>query len=135
MAQEKVLRWRAYGADCRITRSDVGKGHDDYYQDVAERLSREIAGSFYVNQFANPANPLAHEIGTGPEIWAQMNHMLDAVVVGVGSGGTLTGLSRYFARVAQHVEMLLADPLGSCQIGRRSGGERGCKNVYTAGVA
>src|SRR3546814_5759514 len=85
----------------------------DYYQDVTERLSREIAGSFYVNQFANPANPLAHEIGTGPEIWAQMNHMLDAVVVGVGSGGTLTGLSRYFARVAPHVEMLLADPLGS----------------------
>src|SRR3546814_8796952 len=82
----KILHLRALGADCRITRSDVGKGHADYYQDVAERLSREIAGSFYVNQFANPANPLAHEIGTGPEIWAQMTHMLDAVVGGVGSG-------------------------------------------------
>ena len=69
--------------------------------------------SFYVNQFANPANPLAHEATTGPEIWAQTGQMLDAVVVGVGSGGTLTGLSRYFERVAPHVEMVLADPKGS----------------------
>src|ERR1043166_4920607 len=113
MAQEKILHLKALGADIRITRSDVGKGHPEYYQDIAERLSGEIPGSFYVNQFANPANPLAHESTTGPEIWAQMDHMLDAVVAGVGSGGTLTGLSRYFARVAPHVEMVLADPKGS----------------------
>lgn len=113
MAQEKILHLKSLGADCRITRSDVGKGHPDYYQDVAERLSREIPGSFYVNQFANPANPLAHEAGTGPEIWAQTHHQVDAVVCGVGSGGTLTGLSRYFARVAPQVEMVLADPKGS----------------------
>ncbi|HZP13799.1 MAG TPA: pyridoxal-phosphate dependent enzyme [Nevskiaceae bacterium] len=113
MAQEKILHLRALGADIRITRSDVGKGHPEYYQDIAEKLSKEIPGSFYVNQFANPANPLAHESTTGPEIWSQMDHMLDAVVAGVGSGGTLTGLSRYFARVAPHVEMVLADPKGS----------------------
>jgi cystathionine beta-synthase len=113
MAQEKILHLKALGADIRITRSDVGKGHPEYYQDIAERLSKEIPGSFYVNQFANPANPLAHESTTGPEIWSQMEHMLDAVVAGVGSGGTLTGLSRYFARVAPHVEMVLADPKGS----------------------
>ncbi|HUS24891.1 MAG TPA: pyridoxal-phosphate dependent enzyme [Candidatus Binatia bacterium] len=113
MAQEKVLHLRALGAETVITRSDVGKGHPEYYQDIAERLARETPGSFYVNQFANPANPLAHESSTGPEIWAQCEHMLDAVVCGVGSGGTLTGLSRYFARVAPHVEMVLADPKGS----------------------
>jgi cystathionine beta-synthase len=113
MAQEKILHLKALGADIRITRSDVGKGHPEYYQDMAERLSKEIPGAFYVNQFANPANPLAHESTTGPEIWAQMEHMLDAVVAGVGSGGTLTGLSRYFARVAPHVELVLADPKGS----------------------
>ncbi|MDR3414704.1 MAG: cystathionine beta-synthase [Nevskia sp.] len=113
MSQEKVLHLRALGAETRLTRSDVGKGHPDYYQDIAERLAREIPGSFYVNQFANPANPLAHEATTGPEIWAQSGQMLDAVVAGVGSGGTLTGLSRYFARVAPHVEMVLADPKGS----------------------
>jgi cystathionine beta-synthase len=113
MAQEKVLHLRALGAETVITRSDVGKGHPEYYQDIAERLARETPDSFYVNQFANPANPFAHESTTGPEIWAQMDHMMDAMVVGVGSGGTLTGLSRYFARVAPHVEMVLADPLGS----------------------
>lgn len=113
MAQEKILHLRAMGAETVITRSDVGKGHPEYYQDIAERLARDTPGSFYVNQFANPANPAAHEATTGPEIWAQMGQMVDAVVCGVGSGGTLTGLSRYFARVAPHVEMVLADPLGS----------------------
>jgi cystathionine beta-synthase len=113
MAQEKVLHLRALGAETVITRSDVGKGHPEYYQDIAERLEKETPGSFYVNQFSNPANPLAHEATTGPEIWAQMGQQLDAVVVGVGSGGTLTGLSRYFARVAPHVELVLADPKGS----------------------
>ncbi|MBI3171203.1 MAG: cystathionine beta-synthase [Hydrocarboniphaga effusa] len=113
MAQEKVLHLRALGAETRITRSDVSKGHPEYYQDIAEQLAAQIPNSFYVNQFANPANPLAHESTTGPEIWAQMDHMLDAVVAGVGSGGTLTGLSRYFARVAPHVDIVLADPKGS----------------------
>ena len=112
MAQEKILHLRALGAETVITRSDVGKGHPEYYQDFAERMSRELP-AFYVNQFSNPANPEAHEATTGPEIWSQMDHMLDAVVVGVGSGGTLTGLSRYFARVAPQVEMVLADPKGS----------------------
>lgn len=112
MSQEKVLHLKALGADIRITRSDVGKGHPEYYQEVAQRLAQEM-GAFYVDQFANPANPLAHETTTGPEIWQQMGHHLDAVVAGVGSGGTLTGLSRFFARVAPSVEMVLADPTGS----------------------
>jgi len=79
---------------------------------MAERLAHEM-GAFYVNQFANPANPLAHETTTAPEIWQQTTHQLDAVVVGVGSGGTLTGIARFFARVAPQVEMVLADPEGS----------------------
>ena len=116
MAQEKILHLRALGAQIHLTRSDVGKGHPEHYQDRAARLARETPNSFYVNQFANPANPLAHEATTGPEIWAQCGQMLDAVVVGVGSGGTLTGLSRYFERVAPHVEMVLADPKGSVLI-------------------
>jgi len=113
MAQEKILHLRALGAQIHLTRSDVPKGHPEHYQDLAARMAREIPGSYFVNQFANPANPLAHELSTGPEIWAQSAQMLDAVVVGVGSGGTLTGLSRYFERVAPHVQMVLADPAGS----------------------
>ena len=112
MAQEKIFHLRALGAEVMLTRSDVGKGHPEYYQDMAERIARET-GAFYVNQFGNPANPLAHETATGPEIWAQMEHDLDAVVCGVGSGGTLAGLSRYFAKAAPGVEMILADPEGS----------------------
>src|SRR3546814_8638438 len=112
MAQEKVFHLRALGAEVRMTRSDVGKGHPEYYQDMAARLSREIDNSFYVNQFGNPANPLAHETGTGPEIWAQMHHAVDAVACGAGSGGTLAGLGRFMKRVSPQTRMVLADPKG-----------------------
>jgi cystathionine beta-synthase len=112
MSREKIFHLKAMGADVVLTRSDVGKGHPEYYQDVAERLARET-GAFFVNQFGNPANPLAHESTTGPEIWQQMDRQVDAVVCGVGSGGTMTGLSRYFARVSPQTQMVLADPVGS----------------------
>ncbi|MEL7491848.1 MAG: pyridoxal-phosphate dependent enzyme [Pseudomonadota bacterium] len=112
MAQEKIFHLKALGADVRLTRSDVGKGHPDYYQDVAERIAEET-GAFYVNQFGNEANPRAHETITGPEIWGQMGEDMDAMVAGVGSGGTITGLSRFFNEAAPHVEMILADPVGS----------------------
>jgi len=113
MSQEKIAHVRALGAEVRLTRSDVTRGHPEYYQDVAAKLTAEIPGAFYVNQFGNPANPLAHETTTGPEIWEQMNHDVDAVVVGVGSGGTLTGLGRFFKKVQPKMEMILADPTGS----------------------
>lgn len=112
MSREKISHLRALGADVRMTRSDVGKGHPAYYQDMAERLARELGG-FYINQFENPANPLAHERTTAPEIWEQMGGKLDAVIAGVGSGGTITGLSRYFERTAPDVELVLGDPAGS----------------------
>ncbi len=113
MSREKIQHLRALGAEVRMTRSDVGKGHPEYYQDMARRLADETPGAFYVNQFANPANPLAHERGTGPEIWEQLGHDVDAVVVGVGSGGTLSGLGRFFRSVSPKTEIVLADPVGS----------------------
>ena len=112
MAREKIFHLRAMGAEVRLTRSDVGKGHPEYYQDMALRIAQET-GAYFVNQFANPANPEAHEKTTGPEIWEQMEHHVDAIVCGVGSGGTLAGLSRYFAQVSPATEMVLADPVGS----------------------
>lgn len=112
MSQEKIFHLKALGAEVIMTRSDVGKGHPEYYQDMARRIAQE-RGGFYVNQFENPNNPLTHEKTTGPEIWEQMDHRLDAIVVGVGSGGTLTGLGRYFSKTAPHVKMILADPKGS----------------------
>jgi cystathionine beta-synthase len=113
MSQEKIFHLKAMGADVVLTRSDVSKGHPEYYRDVAERLARETPNSFFVNQFGNPANPRAHEETTAPEIWEQTGHDLDAVVCGVGTGGTLTGVSHFFARTAPGVEMVLADPAGS----------------------
>ncbi|WP_041795787.1 pyridoxal-phosphate dependent enzyme [Pararhodospirillum photometricum] len=112
MSREKIAHVRAMGAEVVLTRSDVGKGHPAYYQDLAERLARD-SGAVYIDQFNNPANPRAHETGTGPEIWSQLEGRVDAVVAGVGSGGTLTGLSRFFARVSPGTDIVLADPEGS----------------------
>lgn len=110
MSKEKIELLKAMGADVVITRSDVGKGHPEYYHDLAKRLAKETSNAYYIGQFENPANPKAHEETTGPEIWKQMEHRLDAVVSGVGTGGHLTGIGRYMRRVAPHVKTILADP-------------------------
>src|SRR5262245_25073162 len=113
MAREKVLHAKAMGAEVVTTRSDVGKGHADYYQNLAEAIASRTPGAFYVNQFANPANPLAHERTTGPEILRQMEGVVDAIVMGVGSGGTLTGVGRFMRAASPATAMILADPAGS----------------------
>ena len=113
MSQEKIFHLRAMGAEVVLTRSDVTKGHPEYYQDRAARIAAETPGAFYVNQFANAANPAAHEASTAPEIWEQMQHQVDAVVAGVGTGGTITGISRFFSSRSPKTEIILADPEGS----------------------
>src|SRR6185312_5683291 len=113
MSQEKIFHLKAMGAEVVMTRSDVHKGHPEYYQDFAARLATETPNSLYVNQFGNDANPKAHEETTAPEIWEQMGQNVDAVVCGVGTGGTITGVSRFFARAAPAAEIVLADPVGS----------------------
>lgn len=113
MSPEKISHLRALGAEVIITRSDVTKGHPEYYQDLAKRLASEMPNAYYIDQFNNPNNPKAHEATTGPEILAQMQGNLDAVICGVGSGGTLSGLGRYFKQHAPQVEMIVADPNGS----------------------
>jgi cystathionine beta-synthase len=113
MSQEKIQHLRAFGAEVIVTRSDVPPGHPQYYQTMARRIAEETENAFYVHQHGNMDNPRAHEEHTGPEIWAQMGHELDAVVLGVGTGGTLTGLGRYFRRVKPDIDIVLADPEGS----------------------
>lgn len=115
MSREKIFNLKAMGAQVVLTRSDVAKGHPDYYQDMAERLARETPGAYFINQFGNPDNPAAHEFGTGPEIIEQMKQVggLDAIVFGCGSSGTMTGLSRCFAQHSPQTELILADPVGS----------------------
>ena len=113
MSREKIFNLKAMGAEVVLTRSDVAKGHPEYYQDLAERIAAETPGAYFINQFGNPDNPLAHEQTTGPEIFEQMQGQVDAIVFGCGSSGTMTGLSRYFARVSPETEFILADPVGS----------------------
>lgn len=129
MSQEKIFHVKALGAKVVMTRSDVGKGHPEYYVDKARRIAAET-GAYFINQFENPANPLAHELTTGPELFEQLDGRIDAVVVGVGSGGTLTGLSRYFARVAPNCELVLADPVGSALAGYVRDGKPGPGGAY-----
>jgi cystathionine beta-synthase len=112
MSQEKIFNLRAMGAEIVLTRSDVGKGHPEYYQDLAQSIARE-RGGYYVNQFGNPDNPKAHEHTTAPEIWEQMEHEIDAIVVGIGSSGTISGMTSFFREAAPELEFVLADPEGS----------------------
>ncbi len=113
MSREKIFNLKAMGAEVVLTRSDVAKGHPDYYQDLAEKIASETPGAYFINQFGNPDNPDTHERITGPEIFEQMDGRVDAIVFGCGSSGTMTGFSRYFAKVSPHTELILADPVGS----------------------
>ncbi len=112
MSQEKIFNLRAMGAEVVLTRSDVGRGHPEYYQDLGKRIAKE-RGAYFINQFGNPDNPLAHESTTAPEIVGQMDGKLDAIVLGVGSSGTVTGIGKYLEEHAPDVDLVLADPVGS----------------------
>ncbi len=113
MSREKIFNLKAMGAEVVLTRSDVAKGHPEYYQDMAARIAQETPGAYFINQFGNPDNPRAHIETTGPEILEQMDGQVDAIVVGCGSSGTMTGLSRFFAKASPKTEIVLADPVGS----------------------
>ena len=131
MSKEKIQHLRAMGADVRLTRSDVPHGHPEYYTDMAERLAQQIPGGFYVNQFANDANSLAHFQTTGPEIHEQMGGDIDAFVAGIGSGGTITGIARYLKSVGSDAKIVLADPVGSTLAGIVNEGVPGPEGSYT----
>ncbi|MEL7310561.1 MAG: pyridoxal-phosphate dependent enzyme [Pseudomonadota bacterium] len=124
MSQEKIFNLRAMGAEVVLTRSDVGRGHPEYYQDLGRALATE-RGAYFINQFNNPDNPLAHEKTTAPEILEQMDGNVDAVVVGVGSSGTVSGMSRYFREHSPDLKIILADPVGSILADYINHGEMG----------
>ena len=112
MSQEKIFNLRAMGADVILTRSDVVKGHPEYYQDLGKAIAEE-KGAYFINQFGNPDNPLAHEQTTAPEIFEQLDGDVDAIVVGAGSCGTASGFSKYLKNNSLDTELILADPVGS----------------------
>lgn len=112
MSQEKIFNLRAMGAEVILTRSDVAKGHPEYYQDLGRTIAEE-KGAYFINQFGNPDNPLAHEQTTAPEILEQMDGNVDAIVLGVGSSGTVSGFSKFLKKHSPNTAMILADPVGS----------------------
>ena len=112
MAEEKIIHLKALGAEVVITRSDVEKGHPEYYADLAEKITKE-RGAFYINQFSNEANVNAHFEWTGPEIINQLGGKIDAFCAGVGTGGTLTGVGKALKKINNNCDLILADPTGS----------------------
>jgi cystathionine beta-synthase len=113
VSEEKRSLLRAYGAEVVICPSTVSFDSPEHYQQVAARLAREIPGACSPNQYANPANPHAHYIGTGPEIWADTDGKLTAFVAGIGTAGTIVGTARYLKEQNPQVQVIGADPSGS----------------------
>jgi cystathionine beta-synthase len=116
-SQEKRDMLRAYGAEVVVCPTAVPPESPESYYRVAERLAREIPGGFLPNQYYNPRNPEAHYRTTGPEIWRQTDGKVTHVVVGVGTGGTATGIGRYLKERDTKVQIVGADPEGSIYTG------------------
>src|SRR6266545_4568290 len=113
MSQEKISMLRAYGAEVVITPTAVEPDSPESYYSVSSRLAEEIPGGFKPDQYSNLANPDAHYRVTGPEIWEQAGGEVDAIVISVGTGGTITGVGRYFKERNPDVLIVGADPEGS----------------------
>jgi cystathionine beta-synthase len=119
MSRDKEELLRAYGAEV-VRTPNAAPDHPDNFQQVARRLAQE-KGWFWPDQFGNPANPDIHYRTTGPEIWADTGGNVDALVCGVGTGGTLTGAGRYLKERKPELQVILADPVGSALGGGQSG--------------
>src|SRR6476659_1531889 len=113
MSQEKISMLRAYGAEVVITPTAVHHESPESYYSVSSRLAEEIPGGFKPDQYSNMANPEAHYRVTAPEIMEQTGGELDAIVISVGTGGTISGVGRYFKEHAPHIEIVGVDPEGS----------------------
>ena len=130
MSREKIDLLRAYGAEVVVAPTNVPPESPESYYRVAERLAAEIPGAFQPNQYFNAANPAAHYASTGPEMWEQSGGRITHLVVGVGTGGTITGTGRYLKERNPDLVVIGADPVGSIY----SGGEENVKPYLVEGV-
>src|SRR5213592_3713606 len=113
MSQEKISMLRAYGAEVVICPTAVEPDSPESYYSVSDRLAEEIPGGFKPDQYSNMSNPEAHYQVTGPEIWEQTAGELDAIVISVGTGGTISGVGRWFRERQPDVKIVGVDPEGS----------------------
>ncbi len=117
MSKEKIDMLKAYGAEVVITRTDLDHDHPESYVEIAKRIARETPNAFYTDQYYNMANPEAHYLTTGPEIWADTDGKIDCLVGGIGTGGTISGAGKYLkekaAEAGREVRIVCPDPVGS----------------------
>ena len=130
MSKEKIDLLRAYGAEVVVAPTDVPPDSPQSYYRVADRLTEEIPGAFQPNQYFNQANPQAHYESTGPEVWEQTGGLITHLVVGVGTGGTVTGTARYLRERKPDLVVVGADPEGSIY----SGGPENVRPYLVEGV-
>src|SRR5438067_3824508 len=113
MSTEKIAALRAFGAKVVICPTAVEPEDPRSYYEVTKRLVKETPNSFHSNQYYNPANPEAHYLSTGPEMWEQTGGEMDVFVAGMGTGGTISGCGKYFKEKNPNVQVVGVDPVGS----------------------
>ncbi|MCP3904715.1 MAG: pyridoxal-phosphate dependent enzyme [Planctomycetes bacterium] len=117
MSKEKIHMLKAFGSEVVITRTDLDHDHPESYVQVAKRIARDTPNGFYTDQYYNMSNPEAHYLTTGPEIWEQTNGKIDALVGGIGTGGTISGAGKYLkekaAEAGRELRIVCPDPEGS----------------------
>jgi cystathionine beta-synthase len=117
VAQEKINLLKAYGAEVVIVPTSVSASSHESYYSVANKLTNETPGAFQPNQFANPNNPEAHYLTTGPEIWEGTDGKITCFVAGIGTGGTISGTARYLKEKNPKIKIVGVDPEGSIYSG------------------
>ncbi len=134
MSKDKVDLLRAVGAEVRVTPSGVPPGHPASYISLAKRIAKETPNSYLPNQYGNPANPAAHYATTGPEIWSQTGGKVDALVAGVGTGGTISGTGRYLKEKNPSAKIVGVDPEGSILASKFGGKESRARAYKVEGI-
>ena len=134
MSKEKIDMLKAFGTEVVITRTDLDHDHPESYVSIAKRIAEETPNAFYIDQYNNMANPEAHYLTTGPEIWADTDGKIDALVGGIGTGGTISGAAKYLkekaAEAGREVKVICPDPIGSIYFDLFNGREAGPPRVY-----
>ncbi len=113
MSNEKILLLRAYGAKVIITPTAVAPDDPRSYYEVAKKFARETPNAILANQYHNPDNPLTHEKTTGPELWEQTDGRVTDVIIGMGTGGTISGIGHYLKRMNPNIKIVGVDIEGS----------------------
>jgi len=130
MSAEKINRLKALGAQVVVTPTNVPAESPQSYYETAKRIARETPGSFYLNQYHNTDNGEAHYALTAPELWEQLEGRLDVFITGLGTGGTMSGVSKFLKEKNPAIRNVGVDPVGSVYQGYFQTGKLPEPHVY-----